>query len=281
MRIKRRIWQRFCGFTILEAVISTAIMGLIITAGLTLYLNQQKQWVVQEQIVDAQQNVRVAMDEISRNARMAGCGVFPWGLEPIESTDTDPDTLFLRSNPNDCSAAIGKNVLSNTMHTRNHPRCFKPGMRAYIWDYIGQYEWFTVDRVDTNMGQGWYEIHSTQNLINIYNKKDNPRVMVFTELKYFIDQTTDSDHPVLMRSINGYPPQVYAENIEDLQVQYILNDGSITGSAPGDLDDIKIMQFELGARTERQDPLWTDDDHGDGYRRRNLVSRIDARNLGL
>jgi hypothetical protein len=281
MRTKWRIWQRFCGFTILEALISTAIMGIIIAAGFTLYLNQQKQWVVQDQIVDAQQNVRVAMDEISRNARMAGCGIFPWGLSPIESRDTNPDTLFLRSNPFDCIAAIGKNVLSNELHTRDHPRCFDNGSRAYIWDYIGQYEWFTIASVDTNMGQGWYEIHAAQNLMHIYNKKDNPRVMVFNELKYYIDQTTDPDHPVLMRAINGYPAEVFAENVEDLQATYILNDGSITNTVPSDLDDIRILQFELQARTDRQDPLWTDDDHGDGYRRRTLVSKIDARNLGL
>ena len=281
MTKKWRIWQGCCGFTILEALISTTVMGIIIAAGLTLYLDQQKQWVVQEQIVDAQQNVRVAMDEISRNARMAGCGIFPWGLSPIESRDTNPDTLFLRSNPFDCVAAVGKNVLSNEIHTRDHPRCFADSTRAYIWDYIGQYEWFVICQVDTNMGQGWHEIHACENLVNFYNKKDNPRVMVFNEQKYYIDQTTDPDHPVLMRSINGYPAQVFAENIEDLQVRFILVDGSIANTPPADLDDIKSLQFELRARTDRQDPVWTDADHGDGYRRRTLVSKVDARNLGL
>jgi hypothetical protein len=264
----------------LEAIISTALLGLIVAAGLSLYLTQQKQWVVQEQIADMQQNLRVSMDELSRNGRMAGCGVFPWGLEAIESKDTNPDTLFLRSNPLDCSAHIGKNVMSNTAHTRDHPRCFAPGMRAYIWDYIGQYEWFTVDRVDTNMGQGWYEIHATENFVNIYNKKDNPRIMMFWEFKYYIDQTTEPDHPKLMRAENGYPAQVFAENIEDLQVTYTMKDNSIT-SSPSDIDDIKNVQIALEARTERQDQEWTDPDHEDGYRRRNLVSKIDARNLGL
>jgi hypothetical protein len=280
MRKKIRIWQGFCGFTLLEAIISTALVGVIAGAGLTLYVNQQKQYVIQEQVVDMQQNLRVSMEELSKNTRMAGCGIFPWGLEAFKVKDTNPDTVFIRTNPFDCMAVIGKNVLSNELHTRDHPRCFKNGVRAYIWDYIGQYEWFTVDQVDTNMGTGWHEIHATQNLVNHYNKKDNPRAMVFYEFKYYIDETSDPEHPALMRSINGYPVQVFAENVEDLEVHFIMNDASVTTN-PSDLKDVNVIQIELRARTDRQDPDWSDVDFGDGYRRRTLVSKVDARNVGL
>jgi hypothetical protein len=153
---------------------------------------------------------------------------------------------------------LGKNTQSNTMHTHDDVGCFQPGVRAYIWDSVGQYEWFTVDRVDTNQGSGWEEVHATENLENNYDKNDDPQVMVLTEVKYYIDQTTDQAHLTLMRSTNGLPAQAFAENIEDFQVLYLMKDGSTT-STPSSLDDVRVVQIELRARTRRQDHEWTDE----------------------
>jgi prepilin-type N-terminal cleavage/methylation domain-containing protein len=275
-----KFFKSSAGFTLVEMVVATAILGMLVAAAMSLYQNQHKQWLIQEQIAEMQQSVRVSMDEVAWNMRMAGCGQFPLSLDPIKSTDANPDSLYLRENVNDCGMCIGKDVQSNTIHTRDDVGCFKPGTRAYIWDDAGQSEWFTVDRVDTNFGMGWYEVHSTVNLDNIYDLADNPKLIVITEHKYYIDQTTDAAHPALMRVINGLPAQVFAENVDDFQVVYFMKDGSTT-SAPGSLYDVRAIQIELQARTERQDRDWTDDEYGDGYRRRTLVSRIDVRNLGI
>ena len=268
------------GFSLVEMVVATAILGIIITSALSLYLTQQKQWLIQEQVADMQQNVRVSMDELTRNLRMAGCGVLPAGLQPIELMDADPDTLILRQNLAECHITVGLNVQSNVIHTHDDPTCFVPGMRTFIWDDAGQGEWFTVEGVYTNEGSGWEEVHATENLENNYNKNDNPQVMVMTEVKYYIDQTTDQTHPTLMRSTNGLPAQAFAENIEDFQVVYLMKDGSTT-STPSSLDDVRVVQIELWARTARQDHDWTDEDYDDGYRRRTLKSYVDVRNLGI
>jgi prepilin-type N-terminal cleavage/methylation domain-containing protein len=278
--MRLRSWRRQSGFSLVELIVTTVIMGIIVGSGLSLYLNQQKQCLIQEQVVDTQQNVRVSMNELAKQIRMAGYGYFPTGLDPVESADSDPDTIMLRQNLSDCYAIIGKSVQSNTMHTRDDVGCFQPGLRAYIWDFTGQSEWFVVDHVDTNEGLGWYEIHAAENLQNIYDKKDNPQVMIMQEMKYFIDELSDPGHPTLMRSANGQTPQVFAENVEDLQVTYVMKDGSVV-SQPVNVNDVKEIQIELRARTERQDPEWADPDHEDGYRRRTLLCRVDARNLGL
>jgi hypothetical protein len=278
--MRYKIPRNVFGVTLVEMVMSMAILGMIVATGLSLYLKQHKQWLIQDQIADMQQSVRVSMAELSMHVRLAGCGFFPSGLEVMELDDTNPDTLMIRHNREDCHSVIGKDVHSNTVHTRDYPNCFLPGMRTYIWDATGQSEWFTVDRVDTNEGMGWYEIHASKNFKNVYDISNNPVVMVFEELRYYIDQTTDANHPAFMRSIDGLPAHVFAENVEDLQVAYIMKDGSTTTQADS-LQNVRGLLIELQARTELQDPNWTDQDHGDGYRRRSLVSQIDARNLGI
>ncbi len=268
------------GFSLVEMVVATAILGIIVSSALFLYLTQQKQWLIQEQVAEMQQNVRVSMDELTRNLRMAGYGNFPAGLDFMLSDDTDPDSLTLRQNRSGCLVTLGKSTLSNTMHSRDDVGCFESGLRAFIWDDTGQQEWFTVDHVDTNEGDGWYEIHADSNLVNIFYEDNDPQVMVMAEVKYYIDQTTDQSHPVLMRSTNGLPAQAFAEDIEDFQVVYLMKDGSTT-SAPASLGDVRVVRIELWARTRRQDPGWTDDDFEDGYRRRTLTSWIDVRNMGI
>ena len=278
--MRSKILKRLGGFSLVEVVVSMAILGMIVTAGLSLYLSQQKQWVVQEQVADAQQNVRVAMDELTMNIRLAGCGDLPWGMLAMELMDTDPDTLILRHNPDECRVNVARNVHSNTVHVREDPRCFEEGVRAYIWDAAGHAEWLTVVHVAWNQGQGWYEIHGSNNFDHNYSKQDNPRVMVLQERKYYIDHTTDASHPALMRSEDGLPAQVFAENIEDFQAAYVMKNGTIS-TVPDTLQNVRALQIELRARTERQDSDWIDPDYEDGYRRRVLISQVDARNVGL
>jgi prepilin-type N-terminal cleavage/methylation domain-containing protein len=60
------------GFTITELVIAMAILG-VLTAGIfALYNSQHKVTHIEADVVDVQQNLRMSLDSISRDARMAG-----------------------------------------------------------------------------------------------------------------------------------------------------------------------------------------------------------------
>jgi type IV pilus assembly protein PilW len=62
----------FFGFTLLELVIAMAIGLIVLAAMYGLFTTQQKQLGTQEQIIEMQQNARMAMDMMSREIRMAG-----------------------------------------------------------------------------------------------------------------------------------------------------------------------------------------------------------------
>lgn len=269
------------GITLVELLISLVMMGLITTAAYSFYLNQHKQWIVQEQISDMQQNARVSMDELVEKLRMAGYVDLPQAIGAIVAEDANPDTIAIRFNSTDCSATLDKTMPlpSKPLHF-NEVECFEGSTWCYIMvpenhPLYPYGEWFFITKISINMGQGWQElIHGLGPLSMVYPV--GSLVLQLEEYKYYIDQTTDPSHPKLMRQENDQMPQVFAEDIEDLQFVYTLADGSTT-SAPANPDDIRTVAVRVMARTERKDPNYP----GDQYRRRTFSSRVQVRNLGL
>ncbi|MGR3319089.1 MAG: PilW family protein [Candidatus Anammoxibacter sp.] len=85
------------GFTIIEMVVSAAIGMLIIGIGLSLFYVQRKSFSIQEQLSEMQQNLRAAMDIMSREIRMAGYGTTATDI----FTASDPDTVTFYSDIDD------------------------------------------------------------------------------------------------------------------------------------------------------------------------------------
>jgi type IV pilus assembly protein PilW len=60
------------GFTLVELLITMLVSGVIMAGIYTAYLSQQRMYTAQEQVVEMQQNIRAALDIITRGIRMAG-----------------------------------------------------------------------------------------------------------------------------------------------------------------------------------------------------------------
>ncbi|OQY56046.1 MAG: hypothetical protein B6245_18900 [Desulfobacteraceae bacterium 4572_88] len=60
------------GFTLIELLIALAIAALVMTGIYSTYMNQQQAYLVQKELVAAQQNLRASMYLIGRDLRMAG-----------------------------------------------------------------------------------------------------------------------------------------------------------------------------------------------------------------
>jgi prepilin-type N-terminal cleavage/methylation domain-containing protein len=60
------------GFTLVELIIVMGILGIVITAVYSLYLTHERSAYTQDEVVEVQQNVRIAMDSITRDIRNAG-----------------------------------------------------------------------------------------------------------------------------------------------------------------------------------------------------------------
>jgi len=77
------------GFTLVESLIVIALLGLIMGAVYSLFRVQRNTAYSQVEVVEEQQNLRVALDNISRDLRLAGI-MMPIGTNPIPAASGSP-----------------------------------------------------------------------------------------------------------------------------------------------------------------------------------------------
>jgi prepilin-type N-terminal cleavage/methylation domain-containing protein len=93
--MSKRIMQRQNGgFTLVELLVVSAIMGLVAVAMFSIFLAMNKSTFQQEEYVEIQQNLRVAMGQVVRDIRMAGF-LIPLGSSPFQVADAN--TLTIRN----------------------------------------------------------------------------------------------------------------------------------------------------------------------------------------
>jgi prepilin-type N-terminal cleavage/methylation domain-containing protein len=261
------------GMTLVELLVALVISGIIISAGYGIYLTQHEGWIIQGQVTDMQQNARVAMHELEGKIRMAGYGL-PGGIDPIYAKNTNPDTItIVFQNEINCEAPLELTMPTPGSELRcdgHDVSCFKDNTWAYIYDSAadtGEFFWITSVQVGSSRIQ-----HNTMDLSRCYPVGST--VMFVDLYKFYIDRS-DTNHPNLMRQGVGETPQVYAENIEDLQFRYGLANGVFLDVPPA-VSVVREVLITLTARTERKDLQFLGK-----YRRRTLSSDVKVRNLGL
>ncbi|SDP19208.1 prepilin-type N-terminal cleavage/methylation domain-containing protein [Desulforhopalus singaporensis] len=74
------------GFTFVELMLSLAMSGIIVAAVYSALSLQQKNSIAQEQVLEMQQNIRVALLTLSKELRMAGYGIDPTDTQISSAT---------------------------------------------------------------------------------------------------------------------------------------------------------------------------------------------------
>jgi type II secretory pathway pseudopilin PulG len=260
------------GMTLIELLVSATMALILIGAGFELYLNQHKTWIMEEQISEMQQNGRAAMEEMSNKIMMGGYRL-PKGVNPIIAKNTNPDTITILSmNENGCQAITKQAMPQPSSELRCDGQdisCFKPETWTYIYDpntLTGEFFYITNVQIGSS-----YIQHNT-NLSKCYPAGST--VMMVDYYKYYLDITTDPNHPRLMRLGPDMASQVFAEDIEDLQFRYGLANG-VYVDVPVVGSIVREVKITLKNRTAKQDLQLP------GYRERTFTSTVKVRNLGL
>jgi prepilin-type N-terminal cleavage/methylation domain-containing protein len=272
------------GVTLIELLIALVLSAILIAGIYRAFIQQQKSYATQEQVADMQQNVRVAINRMMREIRMAGFGnvqdVLPVTFQGGRTYPNivNPDL----PNPGEFTivSAIGGSaslialpssggLLPNQIQVSSLAE-FDISTnidRRYI--SIGGLESHVITAIDvpnrvltlnTNVGR-LYKIVPIGSTL----------VYAIRAISYQIDNS--SGRPILRRDENiGGNFQPLADNIEAIEFR------NPDGSTPLNPNSLS-MQVGVTARTERPDPDLQK--VGDGYRRRIFNSLILQRNRGL
>lgn len=259
--------------SILEVLVALFLAGIVTTAIFQIYITQHKNWMIQEDVTDIQQNARAAIDELNRNIRMAGYGL-PSGMDPITTYDTNPDTIVINFSQTGCNASVESpmpDVSAELKFGDQDLSCFKVGKWAYIFDAgTGTGEYFEITQVQIKPS---HLQHNTMALSKSYGL--GSATVMLDRIKYYIDYS-DSLHPNLMMQVSLQKPQVYAENIDDLQFRYTMKNGTTT-DAPAIASNIREVEITISARSAKPDVDFKDNP----YRRRTYSSKVNLRNLDI
>lgn len=293
-RIARRARER-AGFTLVEVLVTAAVLGVLLTSILGIFNAQQKTYTVQTAVSDMQQNGRAALGILARDIRSGGFGVPNDAALLVVNSTSAPDSITVTGN---YSGGEETPVLTHNKAGKYFTVASgvygagDVGSEMLLFDNadyhavtITAYAGGATDRLD-------YDTSSSPINYSAGQAKDYTGGTVTTAAPrtYQIDASI-AGRPRLMRG-----GAVIAEDIEDLQIAYGLDadgDGVVEAwtSAPSEATDVRLVRVSLIARSAAPDPNWNGSRPGledrpaaasaDGYRRMVLQTTEMIRNLPL
>lgn len=267
------------GVTLIELLIALVLSAILVAGMYRTFVHQQKTYATQEQVADMQQNVRVAINRMMREIRMAGFGnvadvlpvTFP-GVGRTYNNVVNPDAPFVGAltivSGIGGTAALTGQPASNQIQVSSLAE-FDATDKKYI--SIGGLESHFITAID--VGNKILTLNTdARNLYQIGGP--NPTLVYAIRAISYRVVVNASGRPILRRDENiggGFQPM--ADNIESIEFRN--PDGSIPLN-PTSLS----MQVAVTARTDRPDPELLKGG-GDGYRRKQYTSIILERNRSL
>ncbi len=261
------VLRKKIGVTLIELLIALVLCGILIAALYRAFIAQQRTYMVQDQVVDMQQNIRIAVDQMTKEIRMAGHGgdmlsIFGDvnGFTDIITPTNNAITVILA----DEIGVLKENATRGALHVKvTNASIFNTDKKKYLClNGLNNYVVQTVSGDTITLTAPLGEGHPI-----------GQSVYLVKAISYYLG--VSGDKTVLRRNENtGGGGQPLAENIENLEFTFFDVNGGVTATPP----DIRMVNVTLTARTGAIDPGFKG---GDGYRRRTLSSQIKLRNMGL
>ena len=261
------VFRKRNGLTLIELLLALALSGILTAVLYRAFISQQRTYAVQDQVADMQQNVRVAIGQMTKEIRMAGYGgemlaVFGNinGFTDIITPASNAITIILA----DEVGVLKQNTAKGTSQLKvTNARVFNADKKKYLClNGLNNYSVRNVAEDTIVLTAPLAEGHPI-----------NQPVYLIKAISYYLGLSGGKS--ALRRNENtGGGGQPLADNIESLEFTYFDINGDVTAN-PG---DIRMVKATITGKTNMLDPAYKE---GDGYRRRTLSSHIKVRNMGL
>ncbi|HEX9756987.1 MAG TPA: prepilin-type N-terminal cleavage/methylation domain-containing protein [Nitrospiria bacterium] len=262
------------GFTLIEMMVVVVILGVSMIWIFEMVVNQQKGYLIQEEVSEAQQDIRVAMDMIAAEIRRAGADI-PKGVIPL----CPAAPACTNSNPDSISFSI-TNGFSTFLVPSGGLVVDGGATKVYVQSING-----FIGGVVNILRPGSKELISSHT-ISAGGPLPGPPAEIPLD-------TPAPDSAVLRPGdMVVYPPFIVtydlvgtslrrngvtlAENIQDLQFSYISSSGTETAVPPANSLDIRAVRITISSGTTKDVSQI-----GGAARTRQLSTIVKVRNLEL
>jgi len=260
------------GITLIELLVALSISGILVAGVYRTFVSQQHTYTVQEQVVDMQQNVRLAINRMTRELRMAGYGRMDAAFFGASKMHGIYEHVVNPGGGGNSVTVVGGYQAPTTLSAT----ALAPSNTIQVSDAtpldIGNKQYISVNGLESHRIK-----KITGNQIELFSNLTADHLAgepVFLVMAITYSIGAFEGKSALLRDDNlGLGPQPVAENIESLQFLYFDANGILTA----DPDLIRMIQLTIVAITDKPDPELAK--AGDGLRRRTLTTNIQLRNL--
>jgi type IV pilus assembly protein PilW len=253
-----KVLKGFKGVTLVELMVALVISAILIAALFRTFIAQQKAYTIQEQVVDMQQNARLAISKTIRDIRMVGFGnvgravLSAMGRTSAVTMNGDNITVlgaYQQLRDDDTREPITVTEAAGKMIILSHPT-----------DEFDNYDFICIGGLFSYVIQG----PKPRGEVSVLTLDREPTYDLKGEYVYKIEALTYDLAKIAE----------IADSIENVQFQYLDENGNPTGAA----DNVRMVKLTVTAKTKEKDP---DYNGVDGYRRRVFTSNIQLRNIGI
>lgn len=267
------------GFTLVELLVVILIFGIFAGAVYSLYIAHMKTVIAREEVLDVQQNVRIAMDRLTRDLRMAGF-LAPLPVESamvnysttisIQTASSDATYVSIKEVlQDDKFAVVPPAALEGIIPGRDRVSIVRPSTKPQI--QIGG----IFDVLSSTSASGRMSISPAAPTDNLRVGDMVCKANAYPELiRYSIDRDDTANgcdkSPCLMRN-----SEIIAQGIAEIHFSYFLdgtNDSEINILEDDDLKRITAIRVTVKGLTSRKPGS------NDPQKSRELTSLIKLRN---
>ncbi len=275
------------GMTVMEILVASTVAVILLSALFQFFLTQTKNFDESKMTAEMQQDMRWASNYIAEKLKLAGNGIPPLSVfSVLDNYDGGVDV-------SDSLCVLGSYkslVMATTQKMGNH------GATVKVDSSVGIEPYDLV--VISYPPSGWQEVFMCTKLASdqhIYHDAYPPwnptnhlehayplgsTVTVVSHYSFFVEED-DEGRPNLMVLTQGpYGPQVLAGDVEDFQVRFLLKNDTWV-DVPTEINDIRMMEIYLRARSPNTIKGYVDADYGDSYKRVELRTIVVPKNITL
>lgn len=266
------------GFSLVELLVVMAIMGLVVGAIYSLNRTSQRSAYTQDEVVEVQQNLRIAMDQIARDVRMAG---FLIATDEAPLSAATASALTIRtasvlghaarvtasfSSPSSTSTVQQISVAlaeeSDLFDSGQYVRIIRPATESQPLDRVltvtGKDRTVPCVRVSGfNSTQDFLAGDMLVRVLDADTDDSDPNTNAPAHpntISYALvddPDSTDTNMKLLQRTATGLAAETVAMKITGLQFSYLIVDGTETSSpTASQLDDVRAVRITLSGATD-------------------------------